>query len=260
MAVPRTGPPPPPRISSESGTKRKPRSRKPLRIAGSASCVFQPRPLMWKTMIDPARAWPRTARIMAAVVVLALGSPETTSQVTVGRFLPVDDLDDPPVPVAERRAKGDRAPAVAPERRLGLIDLLADALRRQLGHVGVIVRVVAELDQRIAGQVDHRLGVGVDPAAGDEDGGRHLLALEDVEHVAIEPVPSLLGGTGVEGDRHLRLAHGDARDRARQGGAVSGGGERRRRERHAPERQPEWKQRGRRRHQVRSSSMTIASS
>ena len=33
-------------INADSGTKRNPRSRRPWRIVGSASAVFQPRPLM----------------------------------------------------------------------------------------------------------------------------------------------------------------------------------------------------------------------
>src|SRR5204863_9402352 len=72
-------------ISSERSTKWKPRARSSRVITGSGSAVFRPRPLMWKMMIDPARALSTTLWTMRSTVVCALGSPETTSQVTVGR-------------------------------------------------------------------------------------------------------------------------------------------------------------------------------
>ena len=39
---------------------------------------------MWKMMMEPARAWLTTVRTMPGTVVCALGSPDTTSQVTDG--------------------------------------------------------------------------------------------------------------------------------------------------------------------------------
>ena len=69
---------------SDSGTKRNPRWRSSLITDGSASAVRQPRPLMWKTMIDPGRVFFSTVRRMLAGVDPALGSPETTSQSTGG--------------------------------------------------------------------------------------------------------------------------------------------------------------------------------
>ena len=94
---------------------------------------------------------------MPGTVVCALGSPDTTSQVTTGRP-PARHLDEAWAPLTEGRPKGDRALAVTGQRRLGEIDLLRGTRHLQMGHVGVIVRVIAELDQRVPGQLRHDVG------------------------------------------------------------------------------------------------------
>jgi hypothetical protein len=69
--------------------------------------------------------------------------------------------------------------------------------------------VVAEFDQRIDGQLGHDVRVAFHPAPGDEDRRGQALALEDVEHLAIERVMVTARGARVEGQRDRRFVGGD---------------------------------------------------
>jgi hypothetical protein len=83
--------------------------------------------------------------------------------------------------------------------------------------------MIAELDQRIAGQLRHLTRVTLDPASGDEDRRGDPLALEHVEHVAIEAGEVGLRGARVEGDRDGGLVGRDQTYRAQRVHAVRGG-------------------------------------
>jgi hypothetical protein len=90
----------------------------------------------------------------------------------------------------------------------------------------VLVGMVAELDQRLACQLGHRLGMGLDPAAGHEDRRRDPFLLQDLEHRPIEAVVLPARGAGVEGDRDRRLLSLDVRDRAQERRVLAGSAER----------------------------------
>ena len=125
----------------------------------------------------------------------------------------LDDVDQPLAPFAERRAERHAVLAVPGQRRLGLVDLLDDARDRQPRHVRVVVGVIAELDQRIAGQLGHRRRRALRPSAPRRRWSTGIpLALDDVEHVAIEAGEVGARRARVERDRDGRLARLDVAD------------------------------------------------
>ena len=178
-------------------------------IWGSAFLVPGPRPLMWKMTMDPGCTALVTPSTIRRALTCPWASPDTTSHSTIGR---------PPVccgSQAGQSPKGGRNPTDSRSSEAMIRSVRSMSARAcsrgQLRERRVIVGVVAELDQRLGGQGQRLLAVRLHPPARHEHGGRHLLAPQDLEHLAVEAARAARGGAGVEGQRHHRLAGGHRR-------------------------------------------------
>ncbi len=111
--------------------------------------------------------------------------------------------------VGRGRAIAERRDIDAPERLQPALHIPALLVGRQLAGVDVGVRVMANLVAGIQDRRD-RLGEGVDRVAGNEEGGRDRIALEQFEHARHADARAVLAarehrgrGVGVaEPDRH----------------------------------------------------------
>ena len=125
------------------------------------------------------------------------------------------DLHDETVPIPERRTEGDAVAAVPAERGLGPVELIRDLHGGQTRHVGVIVGVVTELEQRIVRQLAHRGWVRLDPPTRDEDRRRNSFAFENAQDCLVESVVLGPRRASIEGYGHFAVLRLDQRQRSR---------------------------------------------
>ena len=242
-----------PASTSDNGAATSPRSRNPVRMCGSASSViaaFASVTCMITT--EPGRTLSSTARTNGFHAV-ANGSPLTTSPSTTVT---------PSGARASRRRRvvaqprKTEVPGLPTPVRLDHLERPRHVVRQRtdgqpgqvvavIGERRVPVRVVGQLEARVAGDPPRDVRIPLHPLAGQEEGRRHLLPLQQVEdaQVGVRLHPSgaqvlqhPVGHVRVERQRHFGtgtrpvIHHRRPGPHPRRpGNTLRGGGNRRRR-------------------------------